>query len=265
MPDLSDDQIADLRLVQEICERFHADVVIIGAIAYQIHFPNEARHTADVDLAVALDLDEFARLEESLTAAKWTRVPNREHRWRSSNGGILDLLPAGPKLRAAKQVIWPESQFTISLVGFDHVFAEAKPFTFADDLTLKVIPPVVLALLKIVAFLDDQNRRAKDLVDIRGLLQRYGEDSDLLFGDEALDANLPDFSMATAFLLGTHLRRLCTADETALVMRFFDAMDETKPAWTVFVRARSFGDEPENQARAQLKAFHDGFDCVPRS
>ena len=67
MPDLSDDQIADLRLVQEICERFHADVVIIGAIAYQIHFPNEARHTADVDLAVALDLDEFARLEESLT------------------------------------------------------------------------------------------------------------------------------------------------------------------------------------------------------
>ena len=114
MPDLSDDQIADLRLVQEICERFHADVVIIGAIAYQIHFPNEARHTADVDLAVALDLDEFARLEESLTAAKWTRVPNREHRGRSGNGGILDLLPAGPKLRAAKQVIWPESQFTMS-------------------------------------------------------------------------------------------------------------------------------------------------------
>lgn len=218
-----------------------------------------------MDLAVALDLDEFARLEESLTAANWTRVPNREHRWRSSHGSILDLLSAGPKLRAAKQVTWPESQFTMSLVGFDHVFAEAEPFSFADNLVLRVIPPVVLALLKIVAFLDDQNRRAKDLVDIRSLLQRYGEGSDFLFSDEVLDASLADFSLATAFLLGTHLRRLCTADEIALVMRFFDAMDETKPAWTVFVRARSFGDEPENEARAQLKAFHDGFDFVPHS
>lgn len=58
------------------------------AIAYQVHFPNEARHTADVDLAVALDLDEFAKLEESLAAAKWTRIPNREHRWRSSHGSF---------------------------------------------------------------------------------------------------------------------------------------------------------------------------------
>jgi len=41
MPDLSDDQIADLRLLQQICEGFHADLAIIGAIAYQVHFPNE--------------------------------------------------------------------------------------------------------------------------------------------------------------------------------------------------------------------------------
>ena len=56
--------------------------------------------------------------------------------------------------------------------------------------------------------------------------------------DEVLDANLPDFSLATAFLLGTHLRRLCTADETTLVMNFFDAMDEAKPAWR-FLYARA--------------------------
>lgn len=30
MPDLSDDQIADLRLLQQICEGFHADLVIMG-------------------------------------------------------------------------------------------------------------------------------------------------------------------------------------------------------------------------------------------
>jgi len=41
MPDLSDDQIADLRLLQQICEGFHADLAIIGAIAYQVHFPQD--------------------------------------------------------------------------------------------------------------------------------------------------------------------------------------------------------------------------------
>jgi hypothetical protein len=42
--------------------------------------------------------------EEILTATKWTRLLNREHRWRSDHGSIFDLLPAGPKVRAAKQV-----------------------------------------------------------------------------------------------------------------------------------------------------------------
>lgn len=39
-------------------------------------------------------------------------------------------------------------------------------------------------------------------------------------------------------------------------------MDETKPAWIAFVRARAFGDEPEKEARQQLKAFRGGFDVV---
>ena len=221
--------MADLHLLQQYCDRLRADLVIIGAIAYQVHFPNDPRHTSDVDLAVALDLDDFAKLEGTLTCARWTRVPNREQRWHSDHGTILDLIPAGPKLRKARQITWPVSQFTMSLVGFDHVFALAEPVAFTEDLTLRVIPPVVLMLLKIVAFLDDQNRRAKDLVDFRSLILRYAEDGDLLFGDEVLEANLADFSLAPAFLLGTHLRNLCTADEATLVADFFDALDESKP------------------------------------
>jgi hypothetical protein len=38
-------------------------------------------------------------------------------------GNDPGLIPAGPKLREAKQITWPISQFKMSLVGFDHVFA----------------------------------------------------------------------------------------------------------------------------------------------
>jgi hypothetical protein len=45
MPKLTDNQIADLRVVQHRCAALGAEIVIIGAIAYQIHFPAESRHT----------------------------------------------------------------------------------------------------------------------------------------------------------------------------------------------------------------------------
>jgi hypothetical protein len=43
-----------------------ADLVIIGAIAYRVHFPGELRHTGDIDFAVAFHLNEFAALEQRL-------------------------------------------------------------------------------------------------------------------------------------------------------------------------------------------------------
>lgn len=117
MPELTDNQIADLRVLQNHCGALGAEFVVIGAIAYQVHFPAESRHTGDIDFAVALDLDEFAELERRLLADGWVRFANREHRWRSAQGTILDLIPAGPKLREAKQVTWPVSQFTLRQIS----------------------------------------------------------------------------------------------------------------------------------------------------
>ena len=260
MPELTKNQIADLRALQDHCRILGADLVIIGAIAYQLHLPKEDRHTGDIDFAVALDLDEFAELEKRLLADRWIQFANREHRWRSPNGTILDLLPAGPKLREAKQVTWPVSQFTMSLVGFDHVFETAQPFPFSPDLTLKVIPPTVLMLLKIVAFMDDQQRRIKDLDDIRGLLVQYEADSDRVFSDIVIDAELEDYGLAPAFLMGVDLRALCTDEEVQIVHGFLEAMNEDGPAWMAFVRARGVGDHVEEDARKELEIFRRGFD-----
>ena len=259
MPELTDNQIADLRVLQNHCQALGAELVVIGAIAYQVHFPAESRHTGDVDFAVALDLDEFAELERRLLADGWVRFANLEHRRRSVQGTILDLIPAGPKLREAKQVTWPVSQFTMSLVGFDHVFATAQPVQLAPDLTLNVISSTVLMLLKVVAFMDDP-RRVKDLDDIRGLLVQYEADSDRVFSDVVIDAALEDYGLTPAFLLGLDLRALCRADEVTIVHAFLDAMDEDNPAWMSFVRARGVGDHVEEDARAQLDTFRRGFD-----
>jgi hypothetical protein len=76
MPELTDNQIADLRVLQHRGAALGAELVIIGAIAYQI------------------------------------------------------------------QITWPISQFKMSLVGFDHVFATAQPVQLsassADPATIRI-------------------------------------------------------------------------------------------------------------------------------
>jgi predicted nucleotidyltransferase len=148
----------------------------------------------------------------------------------------------------------------MSLVGFDHVFATAQPVQLAPDLTLKVISSTALMLLKIVAFMDDPQRRVKDLDDIRGLLQQYEADSERIFSDVVIDAALQDFGLAPAFLMGLDLRALCADDDAQIVYTFLDAMNEVNPAWMAFVRARGVGDHVEEDARAQIDTFRQGFD-----
>jgi len=260
MPELTAHQIFDLRSLKEHCAELGADLVVIGAIAYQVCFPGSSRHTGDVDFAVALDLDEFAKLEQRLFRDDWTRTGNVEHRWRSKRGTLLDLIPAGPKLRAAKKIVWPKSGMTMSLVGFEHAFTASQPAEVAPGLVLDVTPPVVLMLLKIVAYMDDPKRRTKDLSDIRELLLNYeATNKERLFSEPVIDANLEDFSLVPAFLLGGDLRKLCNQEEITLVTTFLRAMEEKQPLWAAFVRSRPLGDTPEDDAHAQLGAFRRGF------
>jgi predicted nucleotidyltransferase len=225
-PELTKDQIDDIREIGKLCEEFNTDFVIIGAIAYRLHFPDEDRFTADIDTTIALDLDKFWQFARRLEESGWKRDPKQEQRWRSRRGSYFDILPAGRELRQAKEIIWPTSQFAMSLVGFDHVFARAVSRDIGEDLSVKTIPPVVLALTKIVSFMDDPYRRPKDLTDIRGLLNRYEEDTDRIFEDAVFEARLSDIGLANAFLLGLDLAQICTADELAIVQKFVRRVED---------------------------------------
>jgi predicted nucleotidyltransferase len=258
--ELSKAEIDDLRNLSKLCEQMGADLVIVGAIAYQIYFSDDELKTGDIDFAIALDLNDFAKLQADLSALGWAQHPKREERWLSKRGALLDLIPAGKALRESKRFTWPKSEFSISLEGFDHAFSEAQPVTVADDLVLSVIPPVVLMLLKIIAFMDDPQRRTKDLFHIRALLSRYEANSDRVFTEAITTAGL-DYSLASAHLLGLDLRELCTEEESELVRRFITLVgDEDKSPWWAFVKASHRSSQrEEDAARAQLKTFSEAF------
>ncbi len=88
----------------------------------------------------------------------------------------------------------------MSLAGVDHIFTQATRIVFAPDVQFRVAPPRVLALLKIIAYLDEPYRRQKDLEDLQLLLWRYEAASDRIFGDEIFAA---DIEFANAYLFET--------------------------------------------------------------
>ena len=114
------------------------------------------RFTRDVDLTVSLDFDEFERLTMRLAAIEWAPLPKLEHRWVAPRPTIIDLLPAGAELRRSGSITWPASQFKMSLAGFEHVFAHAIEVHLPGRLAIRVAPPIVTALLKIIAWVDDR-------------------------------------------------------------------------------------------------------------
>ncbi len=208
--------------ISRICQTMGADPVVIGATAIMVQLGDLGRLTRDIDLTVALDLDDFRSLSIALESAGWQRMAKQEHRWTTQTDTIIDLLPAGPRLRAAGKIIWPESEFEMSLAGFEHVFQSSVLTQLRPGAAIRVAPLPVVMLLKIVAYMDAPYRRAKDLQDIRLMLRRYLHDSDELFSDAVFDAELPDFSLANAFLLGRDVGRLMNSQDTPVIERFIE-------------------------------------------
>ena len=221
---LPPEQAEAVRDVQDICGRLTVGVVVIGAVAYRLWVQDDHRMTEDVDLVVALDLVELPRLTDPLIASGWRQDPRREHRWISPGRARIDLLPAGVRARRDRYLDWPVAETRMSLVGFDHVFQDAVERELAPGLVGKVVPLVVLTLLKIVSYLDQPVVRQKDLDDLAAIAEVYGEDGERRFSDEVLDAGV-DYNEAGAYLLGRDLARLCTEDdERDAVERFLHAI-----------------------------------------
>ena len=53
MIELSNAEIDDLRALSELCQRMNAELVLVGAVAYQTHFNDDQLNTSDIDFAIS--------------------------------------------------------------------------------------------------------------------------------------------------------------------------------------------------------------------
>jgi predicted nucleotidyltransferase len=152
----------------------------------------------------------------------------------------------------------------MSLAGFEHVFIRSIPFAFAPDIRFRVVPPPVIAILKIVAYSENQKVREKDLTDLKSLLQRYEASSDRIFSDDVFAAELEDIEYTSAFLLGLDVGAIATPADNRIV-RGFLVSQQIPPAEIAELDWDDFDQREILRFQMQLKAFEKGLQaCHPR-
>lgn len=203
-----------------------APVVLIGAAAIDLHVPMGWRRTQDLDLVVAIDLDTFHALPSHLPG--WTRDPRREHAWRSPRCVDVDLVPAGPSLRAKGEVVFPRSGNVMDLSAIDLAFEHAVQFPCAAR-TVSVAPIEVLSVLKMVSWLDSPHRQ-HDLADLAHVIESWlPVDDDRRYDDDVLIEQVPHDDVP-ALLLGRAIAAIARAPHLDVVRRFLDRVGDERNA-----------------------------------
>jgi predicted nucleotidyltransferase len=234
--------------------------VLIGASALGCFIDMRWRQTKDLDLSVSISMDDYPAGLDRLQG--WSRHPSREHEWTSPDGVRVDIVPCSERMLEAGEVIWPESGFRMSLVGFRLAFEHAQQIR-VDDLIVRVAPIPVVAVLKVIAYLDHPQLRDSDLEDLSHLLEGYlAEDEERRFSQEVIDHDLSS-EQTSAFLLGMDISAIVDSLERQSVSSFLErVVDEGSPEATQAHMMR-LGPAPWREdpdlLLAAIQAFELGF------
>ncbi|MFM2421408.1 MAG: hypothetical protein RL385_6131, partial [Pseudomonadota bacterium] len=124
---------------------FVKGIVQIGAGALRIH-NKLTRFTADLDIAVVVEAPPYPGPLAEHPA--WRRDALQHQRWKHATAVEIDVLPAGPQLRAQGHVTWPGGH-RMSLAGFSARFG--GPLALGDAaLRIEVASVALIMLLKMV-------------------------------------------------------------------------------------------------------------------
>lgn len=225
-----------LKILAQVLAEDGRDFVLIGATVPQVLVHVEqggefsGRTTRDMDaLVMAASWEDYERMRRRLFEAGF-RPGSALHQLLFGQDVMIDLIPYGPGLVQNDRLEWPETDRTMSTLGVEEAFASAAQVELAPGLSLRVVPIPGLVLLKIVAYEDRPEERARDLIDVVHCFEHYegaieGSRRFELAG-VMVDGQPVEFEEAGAYLLGTEAARLARPRSLILVREFLDMISD---------------------------------------
>jgi len=151
----------------------------------------------------------------------------------------------------------------MNLTGMRLALERGIAFEVEPGLAIPVAPVAVIAVLKMISYLDRPAERERDLHDLAHILENHvPPENDRRFAPEVLDAGVP-YEHVSAYLLGYDLRELVNDTERKAVAEFVARVRDVKhPSATQGRMARlgpsSWNQDPD-ELLARIEAFMLGF------
>src|SRR5262249_15115396 len=182
----------------------------------------------------------------------------------SKDGVVVDLVPFGGVEDVKQNIAWqPEKDIVMRVTGFSDGLESAVPVRLDHDLVIPVVSIPVLAVLKLVAWLD-RKHESRDAADIFAILNNYGDagNEDRLYGAESdlLAAEGYDFELAGARLVGRDAAGAVSDNAKKLVEGILNSESQLEELTNQIIVTSPRNDE-EHVRRGELLVtkFRQGF------
>ncbi|MBD2102536.1 hypothetical protein [Leptolyngbya sp. FACHB-261] len=215
-------------------------MILVGAGARLLIFDQkfgEGRGTKDWDVAISIDSwGAYQKLREHLIEGDppCFKPTKNSYKFIHVETNIeVDIVPFGKIGEPDQQIIWPDSENPMNVLGFTEALLHAKTASI-DDLEIQVIDTPAFIVLKVFAWGDRGERTNKDLEDIEFILSKY-EDDERVYTELAneLADGVVDFLDANIYLLGQDIYKILQgktlAELNLLLDRLIGDLDIDEP------------------------------------
>ena len=258
-----------------VSDKLAIPFMVVGATARDVIFSTifgipTRRATLDVDLAVRVkNWAEYSFFREALLQSGVFSVEreSRAHRFRHSNGTLVDLIPFGGIEDPPGFISWPpHHDVAMPIIGFVDMFDAAVIIRFRNKpiLDVSVITLAGLAISKLIAWNARSSATPKDATDLYFIMTKYvdaGNDDRPYHSDSDISEE-PDFDYTSVSprLLGRDMAAIMSGDTREVIENILveETRDESDFLLARHMSYHSADDDGTQQVLKLLKQLQLG-------
>ncbi|MBW1728432.1 MAG: nucleotidyl transferase AbiEii/AbiGii toxin family protein [Deltaproteobacteria bacterium] len=232
---ISETSVSILIEIEEVSISLDIPFFIVGATARDIILEhqfdiNTRRATLDIDIGVFISgWDQFNTLKNELIRTTKFVPSQQKQRLVYDDHFPVDIIPFGMIANENGSITWPPNHETrMSTAGFQECFRHALSVKLSSDpeLIVKMVSLAGLALLKLISWDDNPERRSKDAPDLFLIMQHYLDAGNLdrLFdkGSDIIKEDSYDYDLASARFLGRDIANISIPSTKAKLIEILE-------------------------------------------
>jgi predicted nucleotidyltransferase len=228
--------VSILRKIEKVTTRLDIPFFVVGATARDIILGHQfdidtRRATLDIDIGIFIsEWDQFETLKNELIRSTRFVPSQQKQRLIYNDHFLLDLIPFGSIEDKDGSITWPpDHEIRMNLSGFQECFKHAVSMKLSSnpELIVKMVSLAGLAILKLISWDDNPERRSKDAPDLFLIMRHYLDAGNLdrLFdeGSDIVDEGNYDYDLASARFLG---RDIVTISSQATKAKLIEILEK---------------------------------------